>query len=190
MSPKRIPRRGISTLWLLMWLPALIALFAMLLGVSNLWLARVEAETALEAAALAAVEKWVDSGGMDTLDARQQAVSYAAANQVRGKPVIIDDNYQLGPANQNQTGVVTQTPPGGNLIFGSITSVSPVVFDANALPTTRFAVRAEAIIEADKLGSSLLYATTGYCVRVKATAMFDTATGRATLIRVDQFIGP
>ena len=34
-------RRGSATLWMLIWLPCLLALFCVMVGVANLWLARI-----------------------------------------------------------------------------------------------------------------------------------------------------
>ena len=46
-------RRGWTTLWLVIWLPVMMALFCGLVAVASLWLARVELENGLESAALA-----------------------------------------------------------------------------------------------------------------------------------------
>jgi hypothetical protein len=87
------------------WLPALLALFCGLLAVANLWLARVELETGLEAAALAAVKDWGDQGGGDTLVPREVGVNFAAANCVRGLHLPLLTNYagMQAPCNQNLT---------------------------------------------------------------------------------------
>src|SRR5262245_34502687 len=90
---KRRNRRGSATLWLIIWLPCLLALFVTLVGVANLWLARVELENALESAALAAVKQWGDASGGNTLIPRQIGQAYAAANCVRKAPVVIGLNY-------------------------------------------------------------------------------------------------
>ena len=49
----------------------MLVLLSVLLGIASLWLARVELETALEAAALAAVKEWGDQGGGETFVPRQ-----------------------------------------------------------------------------------------------------------------------
>ncbi|MCS7303479.1 MAG: pilus assembly protein TadG-related protein, partial [Thermoguttaceae bacterium] len=61
----RRARRGIATFWLLLFVPVFLVLLGLVVNVANLWLARVELETALEAAALAAVKEWGEnlSGG-------------------------------------------------------------------------------------------------------------------------------
>src|SRR5206468_2313998 len=106
------PRGGSATLWMVMWLPCLLVLFCVLVGVANLWLARIELENSLEASALAAVKQWGDAGGGDTLLPRQVGVSYARANAVRRNPVVIGTNYNAGSgANQNDQCVAGMAPP-------------------------------------------------------------------------------
>src|SRR6185503_11453281 len=74
----RCRRRGSATLWMIIWLPCLLTLFCVLVGVANLWLARVELENALEASALAAVKQWGDANGAGgTLTARDVGVGYS-----------------------------------------------------------------------------------------------------------------
>jgi hypothetical protein len=150
------PRRpGWAALWLIIWLPALLVLMSVLLGIANLWLARVELETALESAALAAVKEWGDQGGGETFVARQVGVEFAAANCVRGVPVALDPNYD-GPlaallgrpfvrlasvaaaagCNENRSCTITASPP-GNLVFGAISEDDPdnVIFNAGQCPS-------------------------------------------------------
>jgi Putative Flp pilus-assembly TadE/G-like len=131
-------RRGSATLWMLMWLPCLLVLFCAMVGVANLWLARVELENAMEAAALAAVKEWGDAGGGNTLNPRQVGVEYAFANFVRQQPIVINTNYNAGNApNQNDLCDVGMTPPQGNLIFGSVddTDANNIIFNAGVAPT-------------------------------------------------------
>src|SRR5262245_65509190 len=90
----RSHRRGSATLWMVMWLPCLMVLFCVLVGVANLWLARIELENALESAALAAVKQWGDAGGGNTLVPRQEGVAYAHANSVRRNPVGLGTNFR------------------------------------------------------------------------------------------------
>lgn len=134
----QLPRTGSATLWMLIWLPCLLALFVALVGVANLWLARVELENAMEAAALAAVKHWGEAGGGDTLLPRRVGVAYAQANAVRGTAVVIGDNYQAGSGpNQNKDCVLGMTPPQANLIFGAIDDSNPghIVFNAGVAPS-------------------------------------------------------
>jgi hypothetical protein len=134
---RRSRRRGSATLWMVMWLPCLMALFCVLVGVANLWLARVELENALESAALAAVKQWGDAGGGDTLAARQVGVDYAHANAARRDRVVIGANYNAsGGVNQNDQCQVGVAPPAGNLIFGAVDHTDPnnVIFNAGIAP--------------------------------------------------------
>ena len=133
-------RRGSATLWLIIWLPCLLTLFCVLVGVANLWLARVELENALEASALAAVKQWGENGGGSTVVPRNVGVAYAAANIVRGNPVVIGTNYNpLNAPNENDLCNPTphNVPPNGNLVFGAIDDTDPdhVIFDAGEAPS-------------------------------------------------------
>ena len=136
-------RKGITTLWMIITLPVLLILLCILVGVAQLWLARVELENALEAAALAAVKQWGDASGGATAPARQVGVDYALVNTVRCEPVEIARNLDPSPTpdnpNENLTCTVGKAdpdngiPPTGNLIFGAITEddpLFPVTFNA------------------------------------------------------------
>jgi hypothetical protein len=114
-----------------------MALFCVLVGVANLWLARVELENATEAAALAAVKAWGDVGGGSTLAPRNVGVAFAHANSVRRDPVVIGANFNPGGGpNQNDVCKVGISPPSGNLIFGSINDDDPdnIIFNAGVMP--------------------------------------------------------
>ncbi len=127
-------RRGISVMWLVLWMPVLLIMLAIVVNLANLWLARVELENALEAAALAASKEW-GSGG-PTAVPRGVGVTYAGLNVVRGVPLEIDPNLHPTPSganpNANLTCVVGTSPPSGNLIFGAISDTdpaNPITFD-------------------------------------------------------------
>jgi hypothetical protein len=125
-----------------------LILFGFVVELGHLWLARVELENALEAAARAAVETWAESGGGSTYPARQVGVAYAAANRVRGLPLQIDLNYDPAatPANPNENLTCCVKPgdplgdvlAGGNLVFGAIRrdpdGLCPITFDATRRP--------------------------------------------------------
>lgn len=194
---RRAQRRGSATLWMVLWLPCLMALFCVLVGIANLWLARVELENAMEAAALAAVKQWGEAGGGDTIAPRSVGVAYAGANRVRGQSVTIDANYNAGAANDNATCALAMSPPAGNLLFGSTNHSDPdnVVFDAGGNPSCqgneRFAVRAQAIMPLSAPGfGAFLGNVSAYCVQAKATAEYDCATGRVRLMRIDTMVCP
>ena len=140
-KPRSTNRRGWATLWLIIWLPALLALFCALIGIANLWLARVELENSMEAAALAAVKHWGDANGGDTLIPRQIGQAYAAANCMRKVDVAIGTNYSpAGGPNQNLQCLPTDHnvfPPNGNLVFGAIDDTDPdnIIFNAGIQPS-------------------------------------------------------
>ncbi len=128
-------RRGVAKLWLILFLPLFVLMLAVVIDIGNLWLARAELETSLEAAALAAVKEWGGAGGGSTLTARQVGQTFAAANPVRGVPVALNLNYTAGGPNNENT-ASTFPPTSANLIFGSITSITPsVVFSPSVVPT-------------------------------------------------------
>lgn len=134
-------RRGSATIWLILALPVLLVLFCFTLNIAQQWLARVELENALEAAALAAVKEWGDAGGGDTIIPREVGIQYAQLNSMRGFRVQVGDNYDpaTGGVNQNKRcDVVQGPPPDGNLIFGAITRDDPefpVTFNAGVRPS-------------------------------------------------------
>jgi hypothetical protein len=129
--PRRPVRRGVVALWLIVALPVLLMLVCLLIEIGNIWLARVELENALEAAALAAVKEWGDSGGGDTQTPREVGVTYAQANAVTGvAPAPFLSNRDPGNApNQN-------ADCAGNLVFGAIThGAIPYEFNAGVTPS-------------------------------------------------------
>jgi Putative Flp pilus-assembly TadE/G-like len=135
---RRRRRRGAVTLWMIIWLPCLLALFCVLVGIANLWLARVELENGLEASALAAVKHWGDAGGGDTLIPRMVGVNYAKANSVRRVPIGIGTNYDPNDGvNQNEFCEPGHLVPTGNLVFGAIDDSNPdnIIFNAGIRPS-------------------------------------------------------
>ena len=139
----RFRRKGISALWAIMTIPISLVVLGGVIHIGNLWLARVELENALEAAALAAVKEWGDAGGGATQGPREVGVAYASANTVRRAPVEISTNLDPDPAEENPNENLTcrvgkgdpanGIPPTGNLIFGAITDEdpqNPVTFNA------------------------------------------------------------
>ncbi|MCA8995611.1 MAG: hypothetical protein KDA80_01440 [Planctomycetaceae bacterium] len=110
--------------WLILFVPVFLGLFALVLEIGNLWLARVELTHALESAALAAVKSWGDSNGGNTLIPRQVGNAFASANTINGAAVDlsaldINLNRDGGEAcNQNACG-------DGVLVFGAIVDDDP-----------------------------------------------------------------
>ena len=176
-------RRAWATLWLIIWLPALLALFCALVAIANLWLARVELETSMEAAALAAVKHWGDaSGAGGTLVPRQVGVAYANANCVRRVPVVIGTNFDpAGGPNQNATCPVGMTPPTGNLIFGAIDDSDPdnIIFNAGIQPSCGFGT---VLFDASAQGAGNLRQDNAFGVA------FQNTTGTPANLRIVRII--
>lgn len=134
-SPRRNRRRrrGISVLWTILFIPVMVILFAMVVEISFLWLARVELEDGLEAAALAAVTEWGRAGGGGTLTPRRIGVEYAEANVINDDPLIIQTNYADPPntsVNENQS-------CDGDLVFGAVLedmATGGLIFNADIRP--------------------------------------------------------
>ncbi len=135
---RREAHRGVVALWTLLMIPVLLVMFAVVVEGVHLWLARVELENALEAAALASVKEWAESGsapGQDWTDgARIVGVDYAEANLINQTQVGIDKN--LSPdtfdiaTNPNENASCE-----GDVVFGAITEEDPYVFEADVAPS-------------------------------------------------------
>ncbi len=142
-------RRGIATLWTILFIPVLLLLFIIAVEAGYLWLSRVELENALEAAALAAVKEWGDANGGSTWVPRQIGVEYAAANTINGVPVAIDMNYNAANLpNENDS-------CDGDLVFGAITNEDYecgdlVIFNAGIRPSC---AAGEVLVDASEQGS-------------------------------------
>ena len=175
-------RRGVVALWLIVSLPVLVLLLIFVAEIGNLWLARIELENALEAAALAAVKEWADTE--DNLEARNVGVTYAAANTVTGDQVAIANNHG-GTGNMN-------ADPDGNLIFGAITTSSiPWVFEAGTEPSntvdSEYGVRAQASVGVNSVCANWLGTAVpalSFSVSARVTARYNHTVGSPELIRV------
>lgn len=182
-------------LWTLLMLPVLLVLFAVIVEGVHLWLARVELENSLEAAALAAVTEWAEtSGGPSsgwTANARLVGQQYAAANTINQTPVVIGSNVSVSPfdatANPNENGPCT-----GDLVFGAVVQAIPKYIVASsqapecAGSARNHVVRAQARHEAPSLIGGFLGVNFGgpFPVSATATAMYDCDLKRPRLIRV------
>lgn len=203
-TARRCRRRGVSTIWILAALPALIAAFLVIAELGHLWQARVELENGLESAALAAAKEWGQGGLLPlpnwTVSARTRGQTLAAANSIDGQPIVLGTNlgaYNL-LTNPNENGTYLPgegPPPTGNLVFGRVIEVGPLVrFNANQVPiplVTLYGVRAQATVRVPSLFGSyfgLTYAS--HTVTADATAAYDTVAGRTRLVRVDNYIHP
>jgi len=178
-------RRGISTLWLILTLPVFLTLLVFVVDISNLWLARVELENGLEAAALAAAETWGRSGSGSTEVPRDVGVKYAAANMIRGKSLTIDPNYRAGAPNENAACCHTAGPnPTGNLVFGSARTVDgKLTFNAGEVPacgvgTVLFDVTGNNLADVSAWGVSFVATAQTPANLTIASITFDLPVGR------------
>jgi Flp pilus assembly protein TadG len=161
-------RRGAISVWLLVAIPALLLMLIAVTDLGNVWLARIELEHSLETAALAAAETWAKSPDPTLLSAkegaRQAGVDFAAANNVRGKPVVLDlNNAPLVPLT-NPNGNASCS---GDILLGNI---SGTTFDANATLTPAFGVRTKKTVVVQSLWKSGMT----YHVSAETFAVFDT----------------
>jgi hypothetical protein len=139
---------------------------------ANLSVARIEAEDALEAAALAAVKQWQDQGNTSShrMQARRAAVSYAAANTILGRQVGLLPNQSQGGGGD----VNDNASPIGNIVLGTIRlHRGRLHFDPSTAPgPDGFGVRVQAVIPVRSLWGALGSNTFGpYEVSVHATAL-------------------
>lgn len=101
------PRRGVATLWLILFLPVILIALLMVVEIGRVWLARAELEDGLEAAALAGLTYW-NTTTTNAVNARLTAQSYAAANSVLGDPLILaNTEIFLGTVVEDTNGPFT-----------------------------------------------------------------------------------
>ena len=159
----------------------LLLLLILLIEIGNIWRARVELETAMEAAALAAVKQWGDSAGADNTaantTARDVGVIYAAANTVTGDPVVITKNHDpTKPLTYNAS-------PAGNLIFGAITTTTiPWVFCGNRQPSCG---EGRVMIDASASGNLQNAANNDWGIAFQQTSPPTNSSLRITRIEID-----
>lgn len=150
------PRRGVATLWLILFLPVFLIALCVVVDVGTIWLARAELEDGLEAAAIAGVMVWEDENiprlvpppPPFALEApsRAAATAMAAANSVRGVAIDIDDvDITLGdiPANA-VNGFAIQNP-----VAAAEDSAIQIIADATvasrAIPGVNYTIQASVI---------------------------------------------
>jgi hypothetical protein len=110
-------RRGIAIAWLIIWSVVFLLMLCFAVEIGSIYVAQSELETALEAAALAGVKEWHDSGS--TVLARDYAVAYAHANTVNDVPVLLDRNDSPPPLDANGNYRCD-----GELVLGRITGTT------------------------------------------------------------------
>ena len=188
MKPKR-QRRGIATVWVIVWTPAIFTLLIVVSDVANVWQAKIELKTALEASSLAGVQQWeLDSGNLN--DPRAVAVSAAFGNTLIGQPVVVFANGGGGGANENTS--CTENV----VILGSIDrNVSPLVFNAGVAPSIAnqddFAVHVQATVQVQSLWNAFGGFSFGpYDVSAEATARFVYGDTKPRLVSIANSICP
>lgn len=198
----RRSRRGISTLWLILFMPVALIGLLMTIETGRLWLARMEVEDALESAVLAAVIEWGEHNEQaphSTLPARQVAADFAESNTVLGAP------FSLGDASLNHNPGVGQNPGMGQghnnqnasadgvLVFGAITQIQPtVIFNPQANPHDEhhyYAVLGQASFQIPSQYNFGGFALGPYAISAQTVAVIDEE-GRARVIRVDSIASP
>jgi uncharacterized membrane protein len=160
-------------LWILIMVPALATMLIFVADVGRVWQARLELQTAVDGAALAAVQEYNING---EAAARQAAVDYAAANFAGDQSVFVDPN--VGNA------------PSGDVVLGTITGAGPLVFTDSATPLgcspgTRIAVlvRSEHQIFSIVPGGSLFGGLVGpYPLQARSIAQLDCSGGTPRLV--------
>lgn len=123
--PGRNTRRGIATVWIIAAVPAIFTLLIVLTDVGIVWQARMELETATEAAAIAAVQEWKATGNTNL--ARIAAQNFALANTVLGYPVQLNSNAGGGGTNDNSL-------CDGDILLGNLTSAG--VLESGVAPSS------------------------------------------------------
>lgn len=184
---RRSARRGVSAIWTIITLPVFLVLICFVVNIGNLWLARAELETSLEAAALAAVKQRGDSPERSTQEARNAGAAYAALNPVRGQAVVLD-----APRGNRDAG--------GELVFGTVTRHGSLFRfhagddadhpghpnQAGPMP----GVHARATVRVPLVCSAFGgFNVPDYQVTAQVTAVFDPDEGRPRLVRIDSYSG-
>ena len=182
-SSKSPRRRGIATVWIIASVPAIFTLLIVVTDIGTVWQARMELETATEAAALAAVKEWKATG--DTNLARTAAQEFAAANTVLGYPVILASNAGGGGTNDNSL-------CDGDILLGNLTSAG--VFESGVTPSSTNYYGAR-VIHAQTVPS--LWKTFGgftfgpYTIHAESVARLQfNPGGTPQLTRPDSFVCP
>lgn len=170
------PRRGIATLWTIIFLPALVTMLVVVVEVSHQWHARGELQNALESGVLAAVKRWGDLGGAsgNIASAETMGKEYTRANTINGVQVDLD-NAALVPS-------VTWA-------FGSAApSGTGYHFTPDPSATAHFAVVLQATFTVTRLCNQVFgHAISNPTVTVQAAAYYDPSvpSARPKLIRLD-----
>ncbi|MEW4456203.1 hypothetical protein AB1L30_26295 [Bremerella sp. JC817] len=197
-------RRGVSLLWLLIAFPALLLFLVFAVEIGNIWLARLELEQSLEANALAAVKRWAETGGGDTLAARQFGNQFSINNPVRGVPVSLTDmtlnsaftngtnqlNYNAANINDNfyctDISDYDDFEQPGVMVFGAITNLdgapNTVTFNAGVEPSCS---NGSVLVDASGSGQLKSGNSNQWGISYRATASSISGNRRITMIEID-----
>ena len=177
--PNHRSRRGLATGWLLIWSPVFLAMILLVIEVGNLMLARGQLENGLEAAALAAVQEWEDTGSTD--NARAYAVSFARANTVASDPLVIDPNDPNDADGDVVWGRVLVPVPDDCSPYTFIRGEAPDPL--NGVPGA-YAIRTQKTLPITPVVSSMFGLSLGaYNVSAKAAAIHEQ-NGSPRLVRI------
>jgi Flp pilus assembly protein TadG len=122
-------RSGISTIWVIVAVPVVMAMFVFVLDIAHIWLARTELKNALDAAALSGAQTWGNGGS--TAAARGDTNDAASANTVLGSIVTLDTTTG-GCTNGNVSNALNV----GEIVLGAISDTgTTVIFDCNSTPS-------------------------------------------------------
>lgn len=178
-----LQRRGIATVWIIASVPAIVTLLILLTDIGILWQARMELETATEAAALAAVKEWKATNNTNL--ARIAAQSFAATNTVLGMSVTITNNGGGGGVNDNSL-------CGGDILLGNLTSAG--VFEAGVTPssTNNYGARVIHKLKVKSLSQTFAGVNFGpYFITSEAVAQVQFEPGGTPrLVRPDSIVCP
>ena len=126
VAKARHSRRGISTIWMIVALPAVMTVFVMVVDIGHVWLARNELKSALDAAALSTVKTWGEGGS--TANARGDGNDAMSTNTVLGTAITLN-TAEGGCTNGN----VAST---GEIVLGTITDSGTInTFDCTGTPS-------------------------------------------------------
>lgn len=188
VSRSKPERRGIATVWMIGLIGMVIALIGVIGEVGNLWLAKAELESACEAAALAGAQKWNETGGGDTLEARLRARALFHINLVLGVYHDIDLNYDAPSVNDNLS-------CDGELFFGGVPGggAAPVVNAGRPpdCPQVDYGCHVRKTILVPSLWGNVFGISVGpYPVTCGVSAYTDCITGLTKLLRADDVVCP
>jgi len=184
-SPPVTNRRGVITLWIIVSLPVIFLLLGVVVDSARLWIARIELNNAVKAAALSGAKTWGEGGS--TSDARLDAQTAGLANTVHGQlsnpdatlavPVTLDLNESVGNPNDNAA-------IDGELVLGGVNKASsPFLFFPDTDPVANNAnyhtsVLAQKSLEIHSIWGTVFGSFGPYTIRSRAVAIYDDGQPR------------